>query len=70
MTEIPEPILRAMRAAGVDVAKVEAELASGGDPIPPDEEAVVEQAEDGDWRAMLPDEPEEPDPQLALGLGQ
>lgn len=57
-----------MRAAGADVAKVEAELASGGDPIPPDEAAVAEQAEDGDWRAMLPGEPEEPDPQLAFGV--
>lgn len=68
MSEIPEPILRAMRASGVDVGKVEAALASGEELIPSDAELAAEQEAENDWRAQIPDETDDEDPQLALDV--
>lgn len=50
MSEIPEAVRRAMEARGVDIAAVEEALQ--GDPIPPDEVAVLEEL-------PVPDEPAE-----------
>lgn len=59
-----------MRAAGADVDAVETALSSGGDPIPPDEAAIVEQEAEHDWRAQIREEAAEklPEPdQLTIG---
>ena len=55
MPDVPDSLIAAMRAAGVDVDAVLAQV-DERDPIPPDEAAVAEQS--GDWRSELPDEPE------------
>lgn len=58
---VPESMISAMRAAGMDVDEILARAAD--DPIPHDEDVVAEQQ--GDWRSLLPDaEPEVMQPSL------
>lgn len=49
---VPETLLSAMRAAGMDPNAVLAQAAEN--PIPSDDVEVAEQQ--GDWRSLLPDE--------------
>lgn len=53
MPDVPESLISAMKAAGVDADAVLAEV-DEHDPIPSDEWAVADQQ--GDWRAQMPDE--------------
>ncbi len=55
MPDVPESLISAMKAAGVDADAVLAEV-DQHDPIPSDEWAVADQQ--GDWRSQMPDEPE------------
>lgn len=62
MTEgIPDPIRRAMIAAGVDPDAVAAELAKG-EVVPPDQLEVERQAYENDWLAWLIESGEEERP--------